>query len=420
MLLFEIVTIGNELLSGDVVDTNASFLGTWITRLGHRVHRRQTVPDEISAIIDALSLAVTRSQWIVVSGGLGPTNDDLTAEAVAKLVDEPMRCDPRSLQRIQDRFAQRGIAFPENNIKQAYFPNSATIIDNPIGTAPAFEMRIHNCRLTFLPGVHREFRAMVEQHVIPALTSGGQGQCLLETMRLFGATESEIGAKLATIELRPGELIQYRVKFPEVLVTPVVQHGNPERLQVLVDEIEARVGNVLYARGETTLAEVTGQRLRAKNWTIAVAESCTGGMLGELLTAIPGASDYVASGVIVYSNAAKQALLGVNCATLTTYGAVSEPTVEEMLSGIIRISQADVGVAISGIAGPGGGTEDKPVGTVYIGVKTPDCPPRVFRRRFPGNREWVRTLSAWTAMDLVCKILKGVDPESAQAPTISR
>lgn len=412
MLLFEIVTIGNELLSGDVLDTNASLVGTWVTRLGHRVHRRQTVPDDIPAITDALTLAVNRSHWIVVSGGLGPTDDDMTAEAAAKLVDEPLVCDQRSLKRIMDRFAQRGLPFPENNVKQAMFPRSATIIDNPIGTAPAFEMRIRNRRLFFLPGVHREFRTILEQHLVGALTSEERGTCLFETMRLFGSTESSIGQMLQNICLNSGELIQYRVKFPEVLVTPVVQNGDSARLEVLVTDIATRVGALFYSTGESTMPEVTGQLLRAKKWTIAVAESCTGGMLGELLTSVPGSSDYVTAGVIAYSNKAKQDLLGVSNATLAAHGAVSEPTVTEMLRGLRRTSPADVSVAISGVAGPGGGTDEKPVGTVFIGVQIADNPPTILHKQFPGNREWVRILAAWTAMDQVRKILSDTKPEN--------
>lgn len=409
----EIVTIGNELLAGDVVDTNAARLAKELALHGLRVHRRQTVPDEHAAIRDALALAASRSRVVLVSGGLGPTTDDLTTEAVAQWMGAPLVLHEPSLAHIKARFASRGLPFKENNAKQAYFPEGAEVLPNALGTAPAFLVHHAAASLFFLPGVPRELVDLFAHEVTPRLLPlvPGGARPVWRTLRTFGMTESAVDAALGDLAQDEGLFIQYRAKFPEILVTPVVRDADPDaagaRLTAVVAAIRERLGDHVYTEGDAPLAAVVGDMLRRGGHSLAAAESCTGGLLSHLVTSVPGSSDYFLMGAVTYANAAKESLLGVRSDTLATCGAVSEEAAREMVAGIRAASGATVGVAITGIAGPGGGTAEKPVGTVHIAVSVGDRPVTHVVRRLPGDRGWVQTLSAWAGLDLIRRTLAG-------------
>lgn len=410
----EIVTIGNELLAGDVVDTNAGRLAKELALHGLRVHRRQTVPDDLDAIGDALALAASRSVVVLVSGGLGPTTDDLTTEAAARWMGAPLVLDEPSLAHIEARFRDRGLPFKQNNAKQAWFPAGAEVLPNSLGTAPAFLVHHGGAALFFLPGVPRELVNLMAHEVMPRLTRllpAAGARPVWRTLRTFGMTESAVGAALEDIAQDDGLFVQYRASFPEILVTPVVRDADPvaagARLDAVVRAIRERLGHHVYGEGDATLAAVVGDLLRRGGHTLAAAESCTGGLLSHLVTGIPGSSDYFLMGAVTYADVAKEALLGVRSDTLATCGAVSEEVAREMVSGIREASGASVGVAITGIAGPGGGTPEKPVGTVHFAVSVGDAPVVHKVRRIPGDRGWVQTLAAWNALDL---IRRNLDP----------
>lgn len=404
----EVVSIGNELLAGDVVDTNAARLSQMIALRGVRVHRRQTVPDEVGAIVDAIALATGRSDLVLVSGGLGPTTDDLTTEAVARWMGVPLVLHQPSLDRIKQRFADRGLPCVANNEKQAYFPESAEILPNPVGTAPAFLLTRGGATVVCLPGVPHELLHIAETQIMPRLAPSST-EVRWRTLRTFGMTESAVGAALQEVPL-PGVFIQYRASFPEILVTPVVQgpEAPGEALEHAVAAIRQRLGPHVYGEGDATLAVVVGELLRRRGLTLAVAESCTGGLLSHLVTRVPGSSDTFLFGAVTYANAAKEAILGVRAATLAEHGAVSEAVAREMVAGVRAVSGAAVGLAITGIAGPGGATLAKPVGSVHLALSVGDEPVVHLSRRFPGDRSWVQTLAAWTALDMVRRSLERI------------
>lgn len=405
----EIVTIGNELLAGDVVDTNAARLSQMLSLRGLRVHRRQTVPDDVGVIVDALSLAAGRSEVVLVSGGLGPTTDDLTTEAVARWMGAALALDEPSLEHIKQRFAARGLPFKENNAKQAYFPVGAEVLPNPLGTAPAFTVRHQGAAVYCMPGVPRELLDIAEREIMPRLAPMSRGDVRWRTLRTFGMTESAVGAALGDLSGDDRLFIQYRASFPEILVTPVVRGADAETAGVLLDDaiqaIRGRLGDHVYGEGDASLAAVVGEALRVQGHTLAVAESCTGGLLSHLVTRVPGSSDYFLLGAVTYANAAKESILGVQPSSLEEHGAVSEAVARQMAAGVRAISGATVGVGITGIAGPGGGTPDKPVGTVHIAVSVGDDPTQHAARRLPGDRSWVQTLSAWAALDMIRRSL---------------
>jgi nicotinamide-nucleotide amidase len=404
----EIVSIGNELLAGDVVDTNAAHLARSVARYGLRVHRSQTVPDVVSAIVDALALAAGRSDVVVVSGGLGPTTDDLTTEAAARLSGVDLELHQPSLDRIVERFRLRGMPFKKNNEKQAWFPKGAEVLENPVGTAPGFALSHGAARLFFLPGVHREYVAMIDASVLPRLAAEARGDVRWRTLRTFGMTESAVGDALSDIPLDDGLFIQYRASFPEILVTPVVRGADAAaadaRLGVVCAAIRERLGAHVYGEGADSFPAVVGALLRERGLTLAAAESCTGGRVAQMMTSVPGSSDVFLLGAVTYSNAAKAAVLGVRAESLAAHGAVSEQVAREMVEGVARVGGASVAVAITGIAGPGGGTDDKPVGTVHFAVSVRGQVSHV-HHRFTGDRRWIQTIAAWRALDLVRRAL---------------
>ena len=415
----EIITIGDELTEGRLIDTNAGEMSEVLTRLGLVVWRHTSVPDEVDAIVDALREGASRSDAVLISGGLGPTTDDLTAECAARAFELPVVRFPEALEHTRAIFQAIGREMTPNNEKQADLPETSTIIPNPAGTAVGFRVIIGGCRLYFMPGVPREMRGMLNDWIVPDLQDFLSLQKpLVSTLKIYGLGESKVGHLIETLTQEvphPAHLlIQYRATFPEIHVRLVLrgikeEEGGEMLLAHLTQEAESRLSPHVYATGGVSLPmtfpEVVLADARRLGGTIAVAESCTGGMIGEQLTTVPGSSDVFLGGVVTYANSAKIELLGVDPELLATHGAVSGPVAEHMATSIRERLGATWAVSATGIAGPGGGSPTKPVGTVFIGIASPQG---VYHRQltFPRDRERVRTMTTWSALALLRRTIR--------------
>ncbi len=406
MLTAEILSQGDEVVTGQTIDTNAAWLAARLTELGFTVVRHTTVGDVPADIRAMLSAAAERAELVISTGGLGPTDDDLTAEAVAAVFARPLALDTEAMRQIEAMYARFGRHMPEVNRKQALLPEGALRLDNAWGTAPGFAVDAPGTLLAFLPGVPREMRAMFEHRVLPlvrerfALRPGR-----LVTLRTTGVGESDLQERIGPFTA-PDVVLGYRSISPENQVklrfAPDVAE---DRVRALVDDLAARIGTPLFAIDGLdvpggSLAEVVGHALRVHGATLAVAESCTGGRLSALCTAVPGASAWFLEGLVTYANASKIRHLGVDADTLGHYGAVSAEVSQQMARGVREGAGATYGLGITGIAGPDGGTDEKPVGTVHIALAAPGG---VHHRklRLAGDRERIQNLSAAAALDLL-------------------
>jgi nicotinamide-nucleotide amidase len=406
----EILTIGDELCRGEIVDTNSSWMAAELWDLGITTAWMTSCRDDRADLTRAFRDAIGRAPLVLVSGGLGPTEDDITVDVLAEVAGVGVAVDGPSLERMKARFERARYTLTPNNLRQVRVPEGARAFPNPAGIAPGFELRVGETTLFVMPGVPRELKAIWAESVAPRLVeladrSEKVGKRIL---RVFGVGESHIDHRLAGLAREiPGASVHYQVVFPETLVKFVVraptQEEADESAEALADEARARLGEAAYGEGSDSLAAALGRALEARGATLAVAESCTGGLVGELVTAVPGASAYFVGGWIAYANEAKVRELGVSEATLRAHGAVSAEAVAEMARGARARSGATYAVAVSGIAGPGGGTADKPVGTVHIAVAGPEGLLRHKGYTFPGAREQVRTLAAYWAMALVLR-----------------
>lgn len=406
----EIVTIGDELTRGEIVDTNSSWLAGRLWDLDVTVRWMTSCRDDVADLRRALTDAAARADLVIVSGGLGPTEDDLTVDVVSALlgvaavVDEPARA------RLAQIMAGRGRALSEVSLRQVRVPDGATVLGNPAGLAPGFEVAIAGVPVVCVPGVPREVHAIFDSAIGPRARAlrearGDAPHLARRIHRVFGRTESQLSEALrGMVDGVPGASIHYQVKFPETLIKLVVADRDAARaeaaLAALDDETGVRIGRWIYGTGADPLPAVVAQALTARGLTVAVAESCTGGMLGQLLTDRGGASRFFLGGVIAYANDEKVRALGVARAILDGDGAVSEACVRAMAEGVRDRVGARLGVAISGVAGPDGGTADKPVGTVWLALAGAG-ETRTFTFRWPGTRDQVRLLSAWWALRLL-------------------
>lgn len=422
----EIVTIGDELLLGFTVDTNSGFLGRELATLGITVARHTTCGDDIGIIVQTLREALDRTGAVITTGGLGPTADDMTIEAVAKLFDREMRRDDSIAHWLEQRWVtfRRAGPMPESNYKQAMIPRGAEIIANPVGSAPGVLVTDEHGRwVATLPGVPREARAMFTESLRPRLAAlaGDSTVVRSTTLRTIGVGESSIADRLG--ELGKGINGLSLAFLPGIagvdlrLTSRGLSSANADAaLAEGARILREQLGNVVYGDAGSSLASVVLDMCRAEALRIAVAESCTGGMLGSHITDVPGASDVFHGGLIAYDNRVKRQLLGVLDSDLAEQGAVSEPVALQMAKGIRVRLGTEIGVSITGIAGPGGGTEEKPVGTVWIAIDvsegrppiprpdgeppiTPYAKARVFH--FMGNREEIRYRAAQAALDMI-------------------
>jgi nicotinamide-nucleotide amidase len=417
----EILTTGDELLRGDVVNTNAAWLGARLQQLGVELGRGVTVGDGLASLEAAVGEAVTRTEILLVSGGLGPTDDDRTTEAVARAAGGlPLEIHAGALDQIRERFARAGFPYTPNNEKQAYLPRGAELLPNPHGTAPGFMLEIGTALVFCMPGVPLELKPMFDDEVAPRIRSRHPGltPARIRSLNCFGLGESQIDHRLCGLEEAvPGEpgletTFHYRASFPEVRVVLVVRARDAARessaaalLARLEAEARARLGVHLYGVDETSFSDALVAALKGANATVAFAESCTGGLCGDLITRASGSSEVFELGVVTYSNAFKTRMVGVPEEVLARHGAVSRECVEAMALGVRALAGASYGVAVSGIAGPGGGTPEKPVGTVHFALAS-EQGVRHLERVFPFDRQRVKQLSAYTALALVLHELR--------------
>jgi nicotinamide-nucleotide amidase len=408
----EVVTVGTELLLGFTIDSNTADIARAVTSVGGRVVRRVSVADDRRQIRDAVAGGLRRSGFVVVTGGLGPTRDDVTKLAVAALFDAPLELDQAYLEELEGRFAafRRG-PIPPSNRSQAEIPRGATILRNPSGTAPGLLLNGSLGTAVLLPGVPQEMRRMVQEHLVPIVreqaTRDGEPAVAIHsrTLRTTGITESGLATALdAVVDGTSDVSVAYLPGFDGVDLRLTAWHmmaGEAHAaLNAATERLMPVLGSRYYGEGETDLAGVVLEALRNRQERLAVAESCTGGLLGARLAAVPGASDVFAGGVIAYADAVKLELLDVPAAVIDRHGAVSEEVALAMVRGAAGRLGADAAIAVTGVAGPSGGSDEKPVGTVWLAARLADRE-RAVLRRFPGRRGEVRHRAAQAGLDLL-------------------
>jgi len=409
----EILSQGDEVVTGQVADTNAAWLSTRLTDLGFDVMRHTSVGDRVDDLCDVLGEIAGRTDFCIGTGGLGPTQDDLTAEAVARTFERPLQFDAEAMAQIEALYARFERQMPEVNRKQAWLPSGSTRLDNEWGTAPGFAIETQRALMAFVPGVPREMCKMFDQRVLPLLhehfeLSGGK----LVTLKTTGIGESNLQERIGGFDF-DDVVLSFRTKLPENHIKLRFSAEATEAyIKQVTDDIANRIGSALFGishglgpGNSGSLAEVVGKALGNRGETVATAESCTGGRIGAMFTAIAGSSAWFTQGAITYSNEAKVRMLGVDPATLEAHGAVSEAVARQMAAGTRERAGTTYGLSATGIAGPGGGSENKPVGTVHIAVATPET---IIHRRLNlgGNRDRIQTLSAAAVIDTLRRHLQ--------------
>lgn len=413
-MIAEILSTGDEVLLGDILDTNSGFLCEQLKEMGIPVRQITAVGDDIPAIGTALGKIGKRADICLVTGGLGPTQDDVTALACARAAGETLVMNPLALESMTLYFQQRGFEITPANEKQAMLPPSAKVLVNAQGTAPGFSMVLDRCTFFFMPGVPLEMKAMFKAEVKPGIekTFGLDRQLLIERLTIFGLPESRVGFLLQGFETEfPDMRLGFRASFPSIevkMVWVLDQESSAADQTRMLDAREwvvSRLENKVISLAGLSLEQEVGRLLKQKNQSLAIAESCTGGLISNLVTDVAGSSDYFLFSAITYSNAAKINILQVNPATLEIHGAVHEQTALEMARGARQAGRADWAVSTTGIAGPGGGTEEKPVGLVCIGIVGPGVEQaRQFTFNF-GVRARNKAMFAATALEMLRRCL---------------
>ncbi len=408
-----ILSIGTELTRGELINSNAAWLSEQLTSLGLEVSHHSTLADDLEGIAEELSRICKSADVVVATGGLGPTSDDLTAKAVAKACGVELVRDESSWEAIKKRYRARGLVVTALHAKQADLPQGAEALPNPVGSAPGFAIAHGSAKAFFMPGVPREMKAIFETCVVSSIAKLGQRDSHQVHIRSFGLRESEVGEMLEDIEGLNGDItIGYRAHFPELEVKVLARAPSAadaeQRAKTIAQQVRERMGDAVYGERDDTFAAVVGEHLRDKGLTLSIAESCTGGMIGAMLTAVPGSSEYLLLDAVTYANSAKTNVLGVSPDTLRGYGAVSSETAAAMAEGARRLGGSDIAVSTTGIAGPGGGTDEKPVGTVWFGLAT-EQGTKTFRHLLYGDRDQVRTRAAYIALELVRRHAMGKD-----------
>jgi nicotinamide-nucleotide amidase len=418
----EIVTIGNEVLSGRTVDTNFAWLARELERASVQVLWHTTVGDTAERIGEALKRALERADGVVMTGGLGPTPDDLTRKAVATALARPLQLDEAVLAHVRERAKRSGRRLPSSIESMALLPRGAEAWISPAGAAPGILVLQGEKPVILLPGVPQEMEALALDRVIPWLRQRTGRAIETFTLRTLGAFESQLHEVIGALPQDwPGASLAYLPSYFGVDLRVTVAGADPAAVREVAEraylELKGLVGPLVYAEGDRSMEEVVGEALLARGWRVATAESCTAGLLGKRLTDVPGSSRYFDRGFVSYSNEAKVELLGVSEADLAGHGAVSAPVAEQMANGARHRAGVELGVAITGVAGPGGGNDEKPVGTVFIALSSPEGV-AVRRFHFPGTRATVRERSVQTALDLVRRRLLGLplDPRLEDAP----
>ena len=410
----ELLTIGTELLLGQIVDTNASWMAQRLAEAGIDVFYKSTVGDNWGRIEAAIRLAMSRADVVIMTGGLGPTEDDLTREVLAAVLDRPLRLDAAVLRHIEEWFAHRRVTMAENNRKQAMVPEGAEVLHNPRGTAPGLLMRSEGRIFVCMPGVPSEMKPMLLEQVIPRIRDslGIRSRIVSRVLKTCGISESTLDQRIGDYfrEMR-NPTIGVLAHMGEIHVRMTCKGEDPAEIARLLDDLEAkireRLGHLVFGKDDERLEAVVGRLLREQKATLAVAESCTGGLVASRLTDIPGSSDYFERGVVSYSPAAKTGLLGVPPEVIQTRGVVSLEVARAMAVGVRRMGGTTLGVATTGIAGPAGGTPEKPVGLVCVALAWEGGEAgREFRLH--GEREQIKYRGAQMALEMLRRHLLGI------------
>ncbi len=412
--IVQLLLTGSEIMSGDTVDSNSALIARRLGELGLTVHRKVTLGDDLALLRDELAAMTAGADLVIVNGGLGPTVDDLTAEVLAAVAGVPLEEHPVAIGHLETWCAERGLGLNAANRKQALLPAGARIVDNPIGSAVGFELEVNGCRVICTPGVPGELAAMLDL-VIADLAQAQDRPVERDILRLqtFGLGESTAQQLISdAVADWPREVeLGFRAGAPQMEIKLTIERNSARAARDRCRaELEALFGDHIIGEGDTRLAERVIELLRERGATLATAESCTGGLIASMLTAIPGSSEAFHAGFVTYSNAIKHRALGVREDTLADHGAVSEEVVLEMAEGALERAAADYAVAVSGIAGPGGGSGEKPVGTVWLAWGAPGQ----LRTRglcWPVERTLFQTMIAAAGLDMIRRQLLGIDEE---------
>lgn len=408
------LSIGDEVLFGEIVDTNAAHLATRLYDEGFTVRRHLCVGDNEPDIVDAIETLAGSNDFVIATGGLGPTIDDITAKAAAKAAGRRLVLNDEALDHLRRFYERAGREMVPAAEKQCMLPAKAPLVPNPVGTACGFMLPHKGTYFFFMPGVPVEMKRMLEETVIPAVRSRKKDDRRLRTrmFRVFGLSETQIEGRLKEVA-RPadGLSVAYCVNFPEVYVKLRIEGEDEARMSAVLDEGCAKtreiLGDFLFAEGDDTIDNVVARLFREKGVTLSLAESCTGGLIAKRVTDMSGSSAYFLEGAVTYSNAAKSRVLDVPAELIGEKGAVSSAVAMAMAKGIRRKTGSDIALAVTGVAGPDGGTEDKPVGTVYLALAGPsDCKAKHYK--FFGDRDRIRAITAFTAMDWLRRYLLSV------------
>jgi nicotinamide-nucleotide amidase len=405
----EIIAIGTEILLGDIVNSNAQYLAQELAVLGIDMYYQQVVGDNEKRITHAFDEAYSRSDIIITTGGLGPTDDDLTKEVAAKYFNKELLADQESIEKIKNYFKFRERKMTENNLKQGLIPEGAVIIKNDNGTAPGVIIEENNKIMIILPGPPKEMKPMFEETVKPYLQKKADSILISKVIKILGIGESAVADELKDImEAQTNPTIAPYAKEVGVMLRITAKASDEDEALKLISPIEKeiinRLGDNVYTTEDISIEEVVARLLIEKKLTVSTAESCTGGMIASTLINYPGISEVFLEGAVTYSNEAKHNRLGVKNETLERYGAVSEETAREMAIGIAKTAKTDVSIVTTGIAGPEGGTPEKPIGLVYIGVYVKG-EVTVKRCIFNGNRSRVRLQATTAGLDMLRRIL---------------
>ncbi len=408
----EIIAVGSELLLGQIVNTNAQYISNNLSDLGINVYYHTVVGDNRNRFMEALKIASGRADLIITTGGLGPTMDDLTKETIADFLGLKLTLHEPSAQAIREFFKKRGRTLTENNLKQAMFPKEAVVLPNNYGTAPGAIIEKDNRVYIMLPGPHFELQPMFSNYVIPYLAERENQKIFSRVLRIYGIGESAVEETIKDLLINQTmPTIAPLASYGEVTLRLTVKcdrEQDPlEFIKPVEDEIRRRLGDAVYGIDSESLEIVVAKLLEEKGLTLAVAESCSGGLIGDMLTDVPGISKNFLEGAITYSNEAKIKRLGVKPETIESHGAVSRETAREMAVGITETTGADIGLAVTGIAGPCGGTVQKPVGLVYIAIAM-NGEADVDEFRFSGDRKRIKHSTAKQALDLLRRKLLNI------------
>ncbi|MFH1699488.1 MAG: competence/damage-inducible protein A [Candidatus Zixiibacteriota bacterium] len=413
-MVVEIITIGDELLYGSRIDTNSAFLGQRLDSIGLDIKYKSTTGDKMDQLVEAINLGLRRANVVITTGGLGPTDDDITKRAICKVFQRNLIFHEDILTSLQKRFADRGLKMPAINQNQALLPQGSRFLANKTGSALGIVIEDRGKFFCAMPGVPIEMRTMTDEELLPMLQSQMGNQIIKRhRMRTTGIIESALAEKIRpALNFAEGVSLAYLPSYKGVdlcikgsgTIAEEVESG----IKLLADGIREKAGKYIYTEDDRELEEVIGQILTERGMTLAVAESCTGGLLGARITSVPGSSDYFLGGIIAYANDVKIDKLGVARDVLERFGAVSAETAKAMASGLVKSFGADMGVSVTGVAGPGGGTDEKPVGTVFIGLAAAE---RVHYRKFnlSLDREINRERAVATALNMIRKELLGID-----------